>query len=208
MTSLLLDVIVTRYFDATLLHVDAAAMLRYFKRTNPLATLPSTVPSLMGKDVEKVNEGAKRSMEEGGTRKRVKYNDYSATERARIGQHAAENGPARAVHHFSKVLDKKVPKTMARRLKAEYLAAMKSRAEESLEDGSVPLVTSVPKMAPGRSLLLGKELDTSVQEYISSMRKVGGVVNTMIVMAAANGIVAAKNPALLAQHGGHIEISK
>ena len=33
----------------------------------------------------------------------------------------------------------------------------------------------------------------------------GGIVNTTIVMAAANEIVAAKIPALLAQHGGHIE---
>ena len=57
-------------------------------------------------------------------------------------------------------------------------------------------------------MLLGKDLDTSVQNYINAMRKVGGVVNTAIVMAAANGIVAAKDPALLAQHGGYIEISK
>ena len=87
----LLDVVVTRYFDAMLLHMDAVAMLHYFKRTNPLATLPSTIPSLMGKDVDKVNKGVKRSMEEGGARKRVKYNNYLATERARIGQYAAEN---------------------------------------------------------------------------------------------------------------------
>ena len=109
MTSLLLDVIVTLYFDAMLLHVDAAAMLCYFKRTNTPATLslPSTVPSLMGKDVEKGNEGVKHSMEEVGTRKCVKY-DYSAIERARIGQYAAENVPARAVRYFSKVLDRMV----------------------------------------------------------------------------------------------------
>ena len=63
----------------------------------------------MGKDVEKANKGVQCSMEEVGTRKRVKYNDYSATEGARIGQYAAENGPARAVSYFSKVLDKMVP---------------------------------------------------------------------------------------------------
>lgn len=63
-------------------------------------------------------------------------------------------------------------------------------------------------MTAGRSLFLGKDLDTSVQNYINTMRKVGGLVNTTIVMAAANGIVAAKNPVLLTQHGDHIEISK
>ena len=63
-------------------------------------------------------------------------------------------------------------------------------------------------MTAGRPLLLGKDLGTSVQNYINSLRKVGGVVNTAIVLAAANGIVAAKNPGLLTSHGGHIEISK
>lgn len=40
------------------------------------------------------------------------------------------------------------------------------------------------------------------------MRKAGGVINAVIVMAAASGIVAAKIPAFLTQHGGNIEISK
>ena len=63
-------------------------------------------------------------------------------------------------------------------------------------------------MAEGRPLLLGKHLDACVQDYINALRKVIGVVNTTIVMAAANGIIVAKNPALLAQHGSHIEITK
>ena len=54
-------------------------------------------------------------MEEGGIQKCVKYNDYLATESACIGQYAPENGPACVVCHFSKVLDKKVPETTARR---------------------------------------------------------------------------------------------
>ena len=36
----------------------------------------------------------------------------------------------------------------------------------------------------------------------------GGVVNTSIVMAAAEEIVVAKNPSVLVAHGGHIEITK
>ena len=67
--------------------------------------------------------------------------------------------------------------------------------EESKEEGTVPQVSSLPKMAQGRPLLLGQELDKSVQDYINAMRKVGGVVNTAIVMAAANGIIAARSPA-------------
>lgn len=140
-------------------------------------------------------------------KKRTKYNEKK--EHRYIGQYAAENGPVHAVWHFLQLLGRHGPETTARRLKAEYLAVMKSRVAESLEDESaVPLVTSLSKLPAQRPLLLGKELDTSVQNYITSLRKVGGVVNTVIVMAAANGRVAAKNPALLTQHDGHIEISK
>ena len=56
-------------------------------------------------------------------------------------------------------------------------------------------------------LLLGENLDATVREFVESLRKVGGVVNS-IVMAAAKGIVAAKNPSLLVVLGGHIKISK
>ncbi len=42
----------------------------------------------------------------------------------------------------------------------------------------------------GHPLLLGKELDMQVQEYV---RVSGGVVNSAIVMAAAEGIVKSHN---------------
>lgn len=66
--------------------------------------------------------------QEAPEKKHVKCNDYKTTEREQIGKYAAESGPTCAVRHFSKLLDRKVSKTTARRLKAEYLAAMKSRA--------------------------------------------------------------------------------
>ena len=57
-------------------------------------------------------------------------------------------------------------------------------------------------------MLLGRELDQTVQEYIENTRKAGGVINTAIVMADATGVVAAKNPELLLEHGGHVQITK
>ena len=38
-----------------------------------------------------------------------------------------------------------------------------------------------------RPLLLGVDLVAAVQEYIQSLRMAGGVVNTLVVMAAAEG---------------------
>ena len=186
------------------------AMYRYLTRANPddNSGLPAVVTSLSSREVERVNRTVKLAMEREAeaTSTRVMYNGYSATERAKIGKYAAENGPTRASRHFSEVLEKKVPESTARRLKAEYLlTALKSTAEER-QGEPIPQVTSL--MSAGRPLLVGKDLDTSVQEYIKSLRKVGGVVNTAILMAAANGIIAAKNPTLLSQHGGHIEITK
>ena len=51
-------------------------------------------------------------------------------------------------------------------------------------------------------------LDGTVQDYIKALRIAGGVVNTTIVMAAANGIVKAKDISHLASHGGNININK
>ena len=42
----------------------------------------------------------------------------------------------------------------------------------------------------GQSLLLGDELDTAVQAYVENIRKVGGVVNTAIVVGGAEAITA------------------
>ena len=183
-------------------------LYRYLKRkiSEEDRTLPAEVPSLSAKDVQRVNDDVKRAKLEIPEKGLGQYNVYTAKERAQIGKYAAENGPASAVRHFSKVLGRNLPET-TRRLKAEYLVVLKSVAANGGEKGAVH-VASLPKMAVGRPLLLGKDLDICVQDCINALRKVGGVVNTTIAMAAANGIIAARNPALLVQHWGHLEITK
>ena len=51
------------------------------------------------------------------------------------------------------------------------------------------------------------DIDAAIQEYVQSLRA-GRVVNKLVVMAAAEGIVAAKDVSKLMSHGGHIEITK
>ena len=184
------------------------ALYRYLKRKiSEDRTLPAEVPSLSAKDVQRVNDDVKRAKLETPEKGREQYNVYTAKERAQISKYAAENDPASAVRQFSKVFGRNLPETTARRLKAEYLVVLKSVAAKGGEKGAVH-VASLPKMAVERPLLLGKDLDICVQDYINALRKVGRVVNTTIAMAAANGIIAARNPALLVQHGGHLEITK
>ena len=61
----------------------------------------------------------------------------------------------------------------------------------------IPEVTSLPTKQRGRPLLLGSTLDSQNKEYIIALRATAGVVNTAIVLAAAEGNVAASDCSLL-----------
>ena len=86
----------------------------------------------------------------------------------RIGKYAAENGPARVFSAFLKGYGKKIT---ARRLKSECLlklnARIKKRKGEDID--IVPQVLVLPKMSQERPLLLGNELDRSVQSFVEKL---------------------------------------
>lgn len=56
--------------------------------------------------------------------------------------------------------------------------------------------------------MLGEKIDDEVKQFIKNFRTSGGVVNTTIVVAAAQGIVGAENRALLKENGGHMDINR
>ena len=196
------------------------ALFKYYKKTPTSTTvapcLPTKMDSLSEAQLQKVNNHIWETVGDGAIscgKQRHHYNEYSAKERADIGKYAAENGATKACKHFIRTLGKTIPESTARRLKSEYLAALGRKIDDSHVDGTSKecqrvSVSALPKKVSGRPLLLGEDLDATVREFVESLRKVGGVVNTSIVMAAAEGIVAAKNPSLLVAHGGHIEIIK
>ena len=122
------------------------ALYKCFSQDGP--TLPRKITcessALTQKDLEKANAKVKRSIEREATKPqkaspRGKYNDYTPQERAWIGKYAAENGPTKAAKHFSQVLNRKVPETTARRLKAEYLQRATELAR-TCSDGAVSVV--------------------------------------------------------------------
>ena len=90
-------------------------------------------------------------------------------------------------------------------MKKQYLAELNHRRKNG---GEIPEVTSLPTKACGRPLLLGSTLDVQVSKYITALRDAAGVVNTAIVVAAAEGIVAAADRSLLRQHGGTLVLTK
>ena len=69
-------------------------------------------------------------------------------------------------------------------------------------------VKVLPTKTQGRPLQLGEELDKCVQDYIKNLREIRGVINTTIVISAANGIISARNCTLLLENGFHISITK
>ena len=166
--------------------------------------------TLSEKDLRSANESVKKQDVDTPTRKvsrREKYNGYSPEQRAQIAKYAAENGPTRASRHFSKLWNTNIPESTVRRLKCEYLSQLKEVRARGDED-EVPSALSLPTKRQGRPLMVGKVIDTAVQDYITALRAVGGEVNTNICMAAAKGIVTSRDRGLLAQHGGHIQITK
>lgn len=66
-------------------------------------------------------------------------------------------------------------------------------------------ILSLPSVSCGRHLLIGK-FDDEVAEYIRNLQLCGGIVN--ILIAAAKGIIAHKNPGLLKDYCGSLELGK
>ena len=56
--------------------------------------------------------------------------------------------------------------------------------------------------------MLGEELDMQLKEYIKSLREAKAVINSSIVISAAEGIVKSHNSGLLESNGGHIKCTK
>ena len=186
-------------------------LLRYFTKRTVLPN-EEQCTSLSRKELKEANkrvdmclkESYKDKASENGvaSSRRGQYNEYTSEQRAEIGKYSAENGPIRAARHFSKVLGIVIPESTARRLKAEYLKLLGDNDNASIT------VKSLPTKHKGRPLLLGQILDTAIQDYIKALCTMGAVVNTSIVMAAAEGIVASRDRSLLIQYGGHIQITK
>ena len=82
---------------------------------------------------------------------------------------------------------------------------MKDRKKKGKSAETEPVVIKkLPTKDRGRPLKLGEQLDAAVQEYVESLRKANGGVNTLVVMGAAEGIVGARDISKLQQ----IEITK
>ena len=132
-------------------------------------------------------------------RKRGKYNHYSAEQRYKMAKYAVENGVMKASKHFSKVLGKPVNESSIRTMKKSYILKKVTTESDEFQDG-------LPCNKRGRPTLLGT-FEEDVIDYIKNLRLSGGIVNRPIVIAAACGIIMAKNRQHLVEFGGSIDLN-
>ena len=84
---------------------------------------------------------------------------------------------------------------MVRRLKNLYRLETKGARSKNCNSIGDPSgeVHELSLKKTGRPLLLGKDLDTQVQEYLKNLRKCGMPINTSTVIVSARGIIMNKN---------------
>ena len=163
------------------------SITNYFKS----AGLPAPNDTVIGPvATHEANRSVKRALEKqqrSEPKKRKVYSNFSEQDRAVIGKYAAENGGAAAQRHFrSKFPD--LGESTVRSFKTKYLAAL-------AKQGSV---CSIPSKKRGRPLTLG-DIDGEVQSYIKALRAAGTPISAPLIIAAAEGIVGARDRTLLAK---------
>ena len=165
---------------------------------------------LTRKEVESADKAVVSALESASKQTvRGKYNSYTEEQKAEIGKYAAENGATNAAKRYTASWGIRINESTARRLKSEYFEKLKE--EVSKRKTTIQESITVKKLETkerGRPLLLGAKLDAAVPEYIQFLREVNGVINTVVVMAAAEGIISARDISKLSSHGGHIVITK
>ena len=173
------------------------SLLHYFK---PISTLPTPEETGIGEAATKqANKAVQRVLEsEEPPPKQRKYTTYSDEQRAEVGKYAAENGNAAALRKFKAEIPN-LGESTVRFFKKRYL-------DELRVSPGVP-VTTIASRKRGRPLTLG-EIDEEVQKFIRALRKAGTAINTAVILAAAEVIVTSRDRTLLAEHGGHIRLTK
>ena len=98
-----------------------------------------------------------------------------------------------------------MPESTARKFRDLYCNELESSRKRHSEP--LPTISELPPKKRGRPLLVG-DFDSPVQEYIRMLRLSGGVVNARLVVAAARGLIIARNRSLLTDYGGHLNPDK
>ena len=179
------------------------ALLKYFAKSKslphpngPLSSKlkPETIDSAKRKvSALLASTGSSSAKDDGsGQRSRRSYMKFTPEQKAQVARYALESGNKRAIVKYSKQWGVDLKESTVRTWKTKYTECLRKRKPTE------PLpIKALPVRKQGRPLLLGDELDTAVQAYVESIRKLGGVVNTVIVLGGAEAIIADRDRTLL-----------
>ena len=185
------------------------ALLKYLRKKaivlpNPDGPLSDRVPSAA---ISSANNEVKDLVNatSSDSRKRGAYQNYTDEERARIGKRAAEFGVTNTLRHFSKQFtDRPLKESTVRTWMMNYKKELANRVKV----GGSLTIEKLETKKRGHPYLLGEEMDRQLQEYIKSLREAKAVINSAIVISAAEGIVKSHDSNLLESNGGHIKCTK
>jgi hypothetical protein len=129
---------------------------------------------------------------------RGRYSQYTPELRAKIGKYALKHGNAAAVRHFQAELGHEIPESTIRGMRDKVQVLSAGRGAAAVEE-----VGCGPR---GRPVSLGPH-DGLVQEAVRQLRDRGERVTAFVVIAVAKQVVMAREPELLAEHGGTLRLN-
>jgi len=184
------------------------ALLKYLREkailpnsNGPLSDcMPTAAISSVNKEVKDLVDATPSD-----SRKQGPYQNYTDEEKARIGKRAAKFGVTNTLRHFSKQFaDRPLKESTVRTWMMNY----KKELANQVKVGGSLTIEKLEMKKRGHPYLLGEEMDRQLQEYIKSLREAKAVINSAIVISAAEGIVKSHDSSLLESNGGHIKCTK
>ena len=152
---------------------------------------PEMINSANGKVSVLLASTGSSSAKDKGSRQRSRdsYMKFTPEQKAHFARYALESENKRAIMKYSKQWGVDLKESTVRTWKMKYTEGLRKRKRLPIK--------ALPDRKQGRPLLLGDELDTAVQAYVESIRKLGGVVNIAIVLGGAEAIIADRDRTLL-----------
>ena len=115
---------------------------------------------------------------------------FTLEQKAQVARYTLELGNKRSIVRYSKRGGVNLKESTARAWKMKYTGLRKRKPTESLP------IKALPGRKQRSPLLLGGDLDTE-KDYVKSIRKLGNIVNSGLILGGAEAITADRDRTLL-----------